>query len=168
MKNVIFDKTERGREEIATRVHHLALRLRSLLVMIDGKQGTLELLHKVGGLGLTLGSFAELADGGFIREVATSSVAVAPAPNLPALQPTAMSEVEQILALHAFFNGTIKSALGLRGFSLQLKAERAMTLADFEQLRAPFLAAVLKSKGDEMARSLGARLDQLLPATPLP
>ena len=200
MENFIFDKTDRGREEIATRMYHLASRLRSLLVMIDGKQGTTELLLKVAGLGLTMGSFTELAGAGFIRDVSPAAasapvhslvstvaavsapvhspviatvpfsvaVAAAPraAPDMPTAdavpQPSGAGTVEQILALHAFFNGTIKSAIGLRGFTLQLKAERAMTLADFSHLREPFLAAVLKSKGIEMARSLGARLDQLL------
>ena len=207
MENFIFDKTDRGREEIATRMYHLASRLRSLLVMIDGKQGTAELLHKVAGLGLTMDSFTELAGAGFIRDigpvatsvagpasapvhspVSTTAPAFGPvhstlsvtapvsaavpaaapgaAPGMPTAeavpQPSGAGTVEQILALHAFFNGTIKSAIGLRGFALQLKAERAMTLADFSHLREPFLAAVLKSKGIEMARSLGARLDQLL------
>jgi hypothetical protein len=52
MSNPVFDKTEKGREEIATRKHHLAPRLRTLLVLIDGKQGKEELLKKVAGLGL--------------------------------------------------------------------------------------------------------------------
>ena len=199
MENSIFDKTDRGREEIATRMYHLASRLRSLLVMIDGKQGTVELLHKVAGLGLTIDSFADLAGAGFIRDVGLAAAAFDPAASSPASgsaasapasaaasgpvpaaaqapqgmpevaalpQPSVTGSVEQILALHAFFNGTIKSAIGLRGFSLQLKAERAATLADFGQLRAPFLAAVLQSKGIEMALSLGDRLDQLLAGAP--
>ena len=204
MDNSIFDKTDRGREEIATRMYHLASRLRSLLVMIDGKQGTADLLHKVAGLGLTIDSFTELAGAGFIRDVGVAASSAAPASGaasgaaapgpasglaasglaasgpasgpvfaapqaaqgVPAVAaaapPPGAGSVEQILALHAFFNGTIKNAIGLRGFSLQLKAERAVTLADFGQLREPFLAAVLKSKGIEMALSLGDRLDHLL------
>jgi hypothetical protein len=38
MSAVIYDKTEKGREEVATRKYQLAPRMRSLLVMVDGKQ----------------------------------------------------------------------------------------------------------------------------------
>ena len=51
MDNFIFDKTDKGREEIITRQYRLASRLRPLLVLIDGKKTTPELLQQVGGLG---------------------------------------------------------------------------------------------------------------------
>jgi hypothetical protein len=73
-----------------------------------------------------------------------------------------MSESEQFREVYTFFNETIKSVLGLRGFTLQMKVERAGTLDDFKKLRQPYLEAVLKSKGREMARSLRDRLDYLL------
>jgi hypothetical protein len=38
-----------------------------------------------------------------------------------------------------------------------MKVERAGTLDDFKKLRQPYLEAVLKSKGREMARSLRDR-----------
>ncbi|MFD2272493.1 hypothetical protein ACFS07_18645 [Undibacterium arcticum] len=40
----------------------------------------------------------------------------------------------------------LKSTIGLRGFTLQLKVERANTVADFRELRQPYLEAVLKAK----------------------
>ena len=71
-------------------------------------------------------------------------------------------ESEQFQMLYNFFNETIKSMLGLRGFTLQLKVERAKSIDDFKILRNPYLEAVLKSKGREIARSLRDRLDMLL------
>ncbi len=67
MINHILDKTDKGREEIATRKYHLAPRLRSLLVLADGKHRTEDLLTKVAGLGLTEQSITELLDNGFIQ-----------------------------------------------------------------------------------------------------
>lgn len=67
MINHILDKTDKGREEIATRKHQLAARMRTLLLLIDGKKSTEDVLHKVSGLGLNNQSITELLDGGFIQ-----------------------------------------------------------------------------------------------------
>ena len=188
MDNFIFDKTDKGREEIVTRKHRLASRLRSLLVLIDGKKTTQDLLQKVAGLGLDMQSLADLVDGDFIESVAilpeteeqqlTPLIqAAAPAPPAAAFIPVinipdetthssgggkGLIAAEKSIALQKFFNQTIRSVIGLRGFTLQLKAEQAHTLEEFKALREPYLAAVLKAKGNEMMISLRDRLDQLL------
>lgn len=170
MINAIFDKTDKGREEIATRCHRLAPRLRTLLVLIDGKHDIADLLKKVAGLGLDEHSIAELLEAGFIQE-ATPNTAVTPALKraVEAVAPAAATGnsvlpagENQFEAIYHFYNETIKSTIGLRGYGLQLKVERAESVADFRALRRPYLEAVLKAKGNEMARSLRDRLDQLL------
>ncbi|HYD60070.1 MAG TPA: hypothetical protein VEC35_06930 [Noviherbaspirillum sp.] len=171
MEHRIFDKTDKGREEIATRKYHLPSRLRPLLVMIDGKQPAGELLKKVAGLGLNADSLNELLDNEFIR-VVEDVEAVQAAPVAPPV--TTGNEVEdtvaadlldgtnQFQAIYQFYTETIKSTIGLRGYALQLKVEKAASIDDFRALRDPYLEAVLKAKGREMARSLRGRLDQLL------
>ena len=67
MQSTVFEKTDKGREEITTRKYQLASRLRSLLVMVDGKQTTSELLTKVAQLGLDEQSIAELLEKEFRR-----------------------------------------------------------------------------------------------------
>ncbi|OWW22159.1 hypothetical protein [Noviherbaspirillum denitrificans] len=161
MTHRIFDKSDKGREEIATRKHQLPMRLRTLLVMVDGKQTDEELLKKVAGLGLNEESFSELLANGFIQLAATSPpapVAVTPAPQPEA----ALDGSAQFQAIYQFYTETIKSTIGLRGYTLQLKVEKAGSIDEFRALRDPYLEAVLKAKGQEMARSLGGRLDQLL------
>jgi hypothetical protein len=175
MSNPVFDKTEKGREEIATRKHHLAPRLRTLLVLIDGKQGKEELLKKVAGIGLGEESIEELANNGFIEIPAASQPAAVveaavlpkqpeqPTMTAPAPADAILPEGEnQFQAVYHFYTETIKSTIGLRGYGLQLKVEKAATIDDFRALRQPYLEAVLKAKGNEMARSLRSRLDQLL------
>ncbi len=168
MSNPVFDKTEKGREEIATRKHHLAPRLRTLLVLIDGKQSKEELLKKVAGIGLGEEGLEELTNNGFIEIPAASQAAAMPGsaapPEKPALQAEAiLPEGEnQFQAVYHFYTETIKSTIGLRGYGLQLKVEKASSIDDFRALRQPYLEAVLKAKGNEMARSLRSRLDQLL------
>jgi hypothetical protein len=179
MSSIIYDKADKGREEIATRKYQLAPRLRSLLVMIDGKQSEAELLKKVLGLGLNEQSLIDLLEQEFI--VMSSSGMAEPAPALAALPASAIANpslaagsapampvtspaetAARFQALYNFYNETIKSTLGLRGFALQLKVERAGNLQDFNDLRNVYIEAVLKAKGKEMARSLRDRLDQLL------
>ena len=204
MDNFIFDKTDKGREEIITRKYRLQHRLRSLLVLIDGKKTTPELLQKVSGLGLDMQSLEELVDGEFIEGVAivpesemeqliaANPAPVAPPPVAKVAEAVAVVEFEApaapadnggngggngaakskgvggmmspaaFTALQTFFNQTIKSMVGLRGFTLQLKAERAHTLDEFRALREPYLAAIQKAKGNEIMISLRDRLDQLL------
>lgn len=72
MQNSIFIKTQKGREEIVTRKHGLALRLRALLVMIDGQHSTTSLLEKVSGLGLDEHSIEKLLEDGYIQSAENS------------------------------------------------------------------------------------------------
>lgn len=169
MTTTIFDKTEKGREEITTRKYQLAPRLRTLLVMIDGKQSADDLLQKVGGLGLDKESVAELLENGFIHLIAAPApapvsevVAAAPTQELPSQNTPLSNNANQFQALYQFYTETIKSMIGLRGYSLQLKVEKASSVEDFRELRQPYLDAVLKAKGNEIAQSLAGRLDQLL------
>ncbi|AMP15870.1 hypothetical protein [Collimonas pratensis] len=185
----IFDKTERGRTEIATRGQAVAPRLRTLLLLVDGKTGSDELLRKVAGLGLSQEHLDELLQAGLIQAssdagstapvaaaaaattVGTSAAAASPAPaTAKSIAAAASATPEQILppgqtqfeAIYHFYNDTIKSMIGLRGYGLQLRVERASSVQDFRELRQAYLEAVLKAKGEEIARSLRGRLDQLL------
>jgi hypothetical protein len=178
MINFILDKTDKGREEIATRKYQVPSRLRALLVLIDGKHDTEDLLKKVAGLGLNEQSVTELLDNGFIHalEIGEETPSTPPAmaghaaprnegarqnPSTPVANTAAGGE-KQFLALYNFYTETIKSSIGLRGYGLQLKVERASSVQEFRKLREPYLEAVLKAKGKEMAHSLGVRLDELL------
>jgi hypothetical protein len=166
----IYDKTEKGREEIATRKHQLNPRLRTLLVMMDGRNSIDNLLAKVGSLGLSEDSFHELLANDFIALAGVpggSTGKAAPKPLRPPHPPAPVADpAQQFRALYDFYNQTIKSTLGLRGFTLQLKTEKASNINDFRDLRQQYVEAVLKAKGPEMARSLRDRLDQLLGGKP--
>lgn len=178
MTALIYDKTDKGREEISTRKYQLPSRLRTLLVMVDGKQTVPDLLKKVAGLGLDAKSIQDLLDQGLIGPLAIPSPAEPLVPDIPVASPAQtigtdaipaeLDDAKRFQLLYNFFNETIKSAIGLRGYALQLKVERATSLEDFRQLRQPYLEAVLKIKGREMARSLRDRLDQLLYAGEAP
>ncbi|MFA9217769.1 MAG: hypothetical protein ACEQSK_11775 [Sphingomonadaceae bacterium] len=170
MHTAIYDKTAKGREEIATRHYQLAPRLRTLLVLIDGRKTEQELLHNVAGLGLTAASIAELlALGHIILATSYASITAAPEPTPPAPAPApapALAPAQQFQSLYEFYNKTIRSNIGLRGFTLQLKVEKAASVDDLRALRHPFLEAVIKAKGSDIARTLAEQLDRLLGNVP--
>jgi hypothetical protein len=200
---MIYDKTEKGREEIATRKYQLPPRLRTLLVMIDGRNPLDTVLRNIAGLGLNGESVNLLVANEYIHLVsggeeaanepehpaaagrpaslrrppgvrrphplqsaqAGGDAAEEPAPIAPDTA-AAVGEAERYRAVYEFYNQTIKSTLGLRGFALQLKVEKAANLETFRELRTPYLEAVFKAKGAELARSLRDRLDTLLGGAP--
>lgn len=168
----IFDKTDKGREEIATRKYRLAPRLRTLLLLIDGKQNTGQLLQKIAGLDEQ--SIEELLAGEFIQEV-SDSAAVDPAeqPNedstdapetiveQPAPPAIVLAEGEsKFQAIRKFYTETIRTTIGLRGYNLQLKVDEAKSVDDLHALQEPYIAAVVKAKGEEATRNLHDRLEQ--------
>jgi hypothetical protein len=194
MNTCIYDKTDKGREEIATRKYHVAAKLRTLLVMIDGRQPLGSLMKNLGPLGLSeehvdllLGEdYIVLVGGGPAENAAEPAPQPARAPVSararmlarnaarqermqgaePDEQPDVADEAIRFRALYAFYNETIKATLGLRGLPLQLKVEKAAALGDLRALRLPFLQAALKAKGRGTALELRERLDDLLGGAP--
>ncbi|MQA23294.1 hypothetical protein [Rugamonas rivuli] len=164
MNTSIYDKTAKGREEIATRRDGLAPRLRSLLVLIDGRRTEEELLRNVAGLGLTIAAVHELLAGEYIvLSTSYASMAEEPAePSQPEPEQPAAEQVQQFQSVYQFYNQTIKSTIGLRGFTLQLKVEKASSVDELRQLREPYLEAVQKAKGSDTAAALAMQLDRLL------
>lgn len=164
MRDVVFAKTEAGKAEL-TRRGNVPQRLRTLLVMIDGVQPAGKFIDAMQGVGVAENAFADLEKLGLIERVRQAAAAApAPATAAPAAAPIAISDKarEQLHELRAFFNETVRDAIGLRGFTLQLKVERASTLEDYRGLRDAYIAAVRKNKGDVIADAFAARLDMLL------
>ena len=175
MPGIIFDKTDKGREEIISRRFRLASRLRTLLVLVDGKHASDDILSKVSSLGLNQASIDELEQQGFIQRQGMPppvSAAVAAdtgpltAPVLEETQNSQINSVELFQVLYDFYTATIKQNLGLRGYNIQFIVERATTLQDFYALRAPFLDAINKSQSEKKALELRDQLDELLSIIP--
>jgi hypothetical protein len=90
MNTCIYDKTDKGREEIATRKYQVPPKLRTLLVMIDGRQSLESLLKNFAVLGMSKDNVDDLEQQGFIRLVSGGPEAdepdadASPAPRPPA------------------------------------------------------------------------------------
>jgi hypothetical protein len=73
-----------------------------------------------------------------------------------------VDQAQQFRSIYEFYTKTIKSMMGLRGFTLQLKVEKACSVDELRALRAPYLEGVTKAKGRDTAALLAQQLDQLL------
>lgn len=81
MNSCVYDKTDKGREEIATRKYQIPARMRTLLVLVDGRRPLESLLSNVAGLGLGAQHVDDLLAQQFIRLLPGSMpVATAPGP----------------------------------------------------------------------------------------
>ncbi|MDQ1921448.1 hypothetical protein [Massilia pseudoviolaceinigra] len=84
MSTMVYDKTDKGREEISTRKNQLSSRLRTILVMIDGRHSLEDLLRNFAGIGVTADSVKELLQEGYIFLASGEEPAAPAAPKLPA------------------------------------------------------------------------------------
>lgn len=88
-------KTAKGAEELKSRAHGLAQKLRSLLIMVDGTSAAGDLLAKFGGIPEVEAGLQALVDQGFVEikgapmAALGAPVASSPAPAAPATAPGA-------------------------------------------------------------------------------
>jgi hypothetical protein len=164
MDGSVYDKTDKGREEIATRKYQLPARLRTLLVLVDGRRPRQALLADVAGLGLDGQHLDVLLAQQLIRLVPVMVAAVAATPVAATVD--GADAAAQFSQVYGFYNRSIKAALGLRGVMLQLKVEKAVDVAQLRELRTPFLQAVRKARDAGAALALREELDALLGGAP--
>lgn len=67
--NLVFVKTEKGQQEIATRQFHLKHSLRYVLILIDGKSSVEKIIEKGAGLCDINEALAYLSQEGFIQPI---------------------------------------------------------------------------------------------------
>jgi hypothetical protein len=113
-RNAVLVKTDKGADEIKSRAHGLAARLRSVLIMVDGNSTVAEYVARFGAIPDIEGTLQMLLDQGFLEARAAAASAppsppsIAPgqppstAPGgdqepLPATQKEAVSELSRVM-----------------------------------------------------------------------
>lgn len=188
-KNTLFGKTAAGREALTSRPAGLGPRLRSLLIMVDGKRNLAEFEKLSGSLDQATQSLTELMAGGWVEIVGADglpkAVAAVPAAvpvtapsaapfepeasqpvQLPSLTP---SPLDAPVALLPFSEARrqvvrfINDQLGPMGETLAIRAEGCKTPADL-QAALPRIRDGLKSfKGAAVLHQFDEELGGRLP-----
>lgn len=166
----IYQKTDKGQEEIRTRAYHLDQKHRALLLMVNGEKTCDEILIQLAPLGMNQAVFEELEHAGYIRSHGVgatpaksepASALDAPAAPAPNATPSERG-VEGYQRLYRFYTETISRYLGLRGYLLEMKVEKAGNVADLVALRDTLKAALAKARGEPEAANVIAQLDLLI------
>jgi hypothetical protein len=176
----IYSKTAKGMEEIIARRSSIDTRLNSALVLVDGKRSARLISEALEQAGLPADAMEMLLHGGFIEVKKTVPVAAAPVgtPLQPVAKPapaaqaadsaqdytaTVVSPIDNeaaakskqarqaFQALYEFMVSSTKESLGLRGFPLQLRIERAADVVALTELVAPISESIAKRHGLQQA-----------------
>jgi hypothetical protein len=150
-EKAIYRKTVKGQEEVATRGNQLSARVRTLLVMVDGKSSGAELLAKGKAFGDAAAFIEQLVAGGFIEAI-EAAVAVPGAPDV------SLEEIKQ------FASHQVIDRLGPTADALTLTLESAGTVAELGAAlvtcRDAIQAVAGRRKAEEFWTAVAARMPQ--------
>ncbi len=132
-RNVIYHKSAKGTEAIATRQHGLRPKLRSILIMIDGKRGFEDIVKLSQVLGDTEQLLDQLLEQGLIEPRAAAApapaVASSPAPlaaATPTQHPVSLTEAQR------FAVRRLTDIMGPNAEELCLRIEAARNVHDLQ------------------------------------
>lgn len=171
MREGIYRKTDAGRDEISNRGRRLSPPLRTVLLMVDGQRTLAQLRDVMAGMkapddaleALLADGLIELVPSGFDVAGLVGAVAPRPAstpPNVVMAEagrqavtdtPATGARSARYLQLYERMSEAVRQHLGLRGYFLQLKVERATDADGLQALLPELLAALAKSKGESFA-----------------
>lgn len=151
--SAIFAKTQKGFEEMTRRTYRLPARMRALLIMIDGKTPTAELLARAASGDEANDFLTILLTDGFIEAVDGKS-SVKNAANPSAETPEPLSGAKR------FMVQALVDAFGPEAVRFTGKVEAATDMATLRELGLRYLEGVRAASGRQKAEALRAGLVQ--------
>lgn len=165
----IYQKTEKGSEEILNRKYKLAPKLRTILILMDGKTAVSKLADVIKRMGLGEDPLAYLEKEGYICALDTASPNIAAADSTdqagaaaaggPA---TSREAATRFRRAQRFMNDTAVDAIGVRSFFFTLKLERCNTTTELAELLDDYKKVIVKGNGEEVAKLLAKRAREML------
>jgi len=151
----VLSKTDKGREEIATRAHHLDAKHRRVLILVDGTSTAGDIAAKVAGFDDGLAALDDLLAGGFVSGGEAAAPLAPPAP-VAAASPAATDSLESLKRLAC---SQVERLMGPDGDQLALRIEKAGSreefLAEARKVHAALSAFLGPKKADLFAKALG-------------
>ncbi len=168
----IYIKTRKGMDELLAKRNGIDARLNTALIFVDGQRSTQDLLAALKASGLPADTLEILLHGGYIAEVKPKVTALPAAVQVqkPVAEPTGNEsgsghkDASQHVAFQALYEFMVKKSkelLGLRGFTFQLRIERAQDVASLLELVNAMSEAVAKKHGLQAANVFLRDLSQL-------
>ena len=145
----VYRKTDKGVAEIATRAHRLVPRLRSALILVDGKKTDDELSKLI--LADPPATLAGLLADGFIEVLATL------AERAPEHKPAAPGPTVAFETLRRDAVRQLTDQLGPAAETVAIKIERAKTLPELQPLLVQGAQTLRAMRGAAVAQAFTAR-----------
>lgn len=170
----VVDKTEKGVREIQTRALGLPPRLRTLLIMADGRHTVAQLQQSAAQVGAPADSLQTLLQQELVALRAPLAAVDRPRPAEPvrSTEPAsamagpstaqAATAVQRVLAAQKLMNDSAVDAVGMKSFFFTWKVEQSLSRQDLLQLLPEYLRLIAKAKGADVARRLEEQLRDLL------
>jgi hypothetical protein len=153
-----YDKTPKGRDEIAQGRKNLRGKLRTVLFLVDAGKDVAAIQQQITLIGAPPDAIAQLATAGYIAPIG--------GPLTPTNDAVAVGNggdsLEHFRIAKAFMNETIVDARGIRAFAFTLKLERCATQADLAVLLPDYTEGLLKSLDREVVRAMVDRARELV------
>jgi hypothetical protein len=163
-KNLLYQKSAKGTEAIATRQHGLGPKLRSLLIMIDGKKTFDDLVKVSHSPGDAEQALDQLLQDGFIepsaaapRPAQTVFTASAPAP-LTAESQTSLAEAQRYAVRR------LTDIMGPNAEDLCLRIEATRTANEFESVVTKAEGLLRQFVNSTTASEFAAQMQAHMPA----
>ena len=157
----IYTKTAAGSDELKTRAHGLSMRLRAILIMVDGTRTVAQLREAAAGLGAPPDCLDTLLAAGLVA-VRPPVPAVQPVPVASASPSAGGSGAERFVAAQKDMVERAVDAMGMRSFFFTLKLEKCYTTDDLRALLPELIKSVAKARGDAFALAVSQRVSSML------
>ena len=160
-QDTIYRKTAKGAQAIAARLHGLVGKSRSMLILVDGKRNTAELLALGKGFGDVAPLLAQLAADGFIEAIAPATTTAPAPPATPVAAPRRSLTLEEAKSYAAH---RLMEVLGPTSEPLCLRIEAARNVDEFVDAVKRAYAVVRDIRGASEAERFGSAVEANLPA----
>ena len=155
----IYVKTELGIKELSERRMGLAIDVRRLLILVDGKHTVAQVSARGQAFHANATAFEDLERAGLIARLfgarSTEQLQSEPA------EPSA-DEVRSFLDAQEALRNAIKENLGFRGYGLTMRLQKAQNLRDLHEMLPDFAQSLVKRKGMEAATPIVSVLEQMI------
>jgi hypothetical protein len=155
----IYAKTELGTRELAERRLGLAIDVRRLLILVDGKHTVAQILTRGRAFHASTAAFEELDQAGLVTRVfgARSAMQALSEPGGPSAD-----DVRAFLDARKALNDAVNEHLGFRGYGLMMRLRNAENLRDLHEVLTDFAQLLVKRKGMATATPIVSAIEQMI------
>jgi hypothetical protein len=155
----IYAKTELGTKELVERRMGLAIDVRRLLILVDGKHTVAQILERGRAFHADAAAFEELEHAGLVTRLfgarSTEQVRSKPVER-------SADEVQAFLAARKALSTAINENLGFRGYGLLMRLRKAENLRDLHEMLPDFAQSLVKRQGMATATPIVSALEQMI------